>query len=155
MQSCINFSTEIHAYQTEIFMYMSMTYCIKKLIHFLPSHLHGVFFCNCNSSCESSISTSIMDSVDPLAPNCLSLSCMRFGLFVGCKVQQWETSCPFLWQTMQLLRTFWESSLCLFCFLCAFFFNQHLEETWLNPPQNVQQEFISFEQEKWSFFAET
>ena len=101
MQSCINFSTEIHAYQTEICMYkMSMTYCIKKLIHFLPSQLHGVFCCNRNSSCESFISTLIMDSIDPLTPSFLSSSCMWFGRFVGCKDQQWETSCPFLWQNV-------------------------------------------------------
>ena len=106
MKSCIkifNINTCIQpkcAYVQRI-----ISYCVKKSIHFFRSHLHGDFCCCNTSSCESSIFTSIMESIVPLVPIFLSSCCMCFGRPVGCKVQQWETSCPFFWKYVQKLCT--------------------------------------------------
>ena len=77
----------IHAYIRNLHMYKrSTSYCVKKSIHFSPSHFHGNF-CYWNfSSCETSHSTSIMESVVPPLPIFLSSCCMCVGRRVGCKV---------------------------------------------------------------------
>ena len=90
---------KIHAYNRNLHMYkMSMSYCTKKSIHFLTSHLHSDFCYSNSSSCESSFFTSIMESLVQPSPIFLSSCCMCLRWLVGFKVQQWETSCTFFWK---------------------------------------------------------
>lgn len=113
---------KIHAYNRNFHMYkMSTSYCAKKSIHFLPSHFHGDFCCCNSSSCETSVFTSIMESLVPPSPIFLSSCYMCLGWLVGCKVQQWETTCLLFWKYMQVLCTFFESFIFFICFLYAFF----------------------------------